>query len=148
MKKFILIVAVLLAGVGIYFWMHQGASNEYREDNSILGIRGFRHEQLFASGGSTERYEVGVGEEFKVLALVHVLSNDGEMKWHGPAGIGEGSVVLKASASADAANKPVEEKTELKVFTATQSGTAEFTLITTNPGQSDPEENKIIVTIK
>jgi hypothetical protein len=140
MIKVLSVVALIfVVGVGIYFAGRGSSPDEYKADNTVLGIRGFRHQQLFASGGATEQYEVGMGEEFKVLWIVHKLNQDGQFSWHGPAGVGEGSEILKA---------PGDEVTGLKVLTANESGVAEFILIATGPGNKEPEMNKIIVTIK
>lgn len=139
MKYFFGISVLLVAGIAWYVFRNVNTPEDYSTGNAILGIRGFRHSQLFASRGLTERYKLDVGEEFKILWIIHVLARDGQIKWRGPAGIGEGGDVIKASG---------EEITGLKIFTATEPGVAELTLTAVNPGDSMPETNKIIVNIQ
>ncbi len=139
MKKFFLIIILLIAvGAAWYVLNRTNSPDAYSTKNIILGIRGFNHPQLFAAGGEAKQYDVRMGEEFKVLWIIHELTSDGHVTWHGPTGVGQGSVALHA---------PAQELTEVRVFTATEPGTAEFILTATGP-DSSAETNTITVRIK
>jgi hypothetical protein len=125
---------VLIAGVAavfvawfIYYRAYQEpAAEPYL--NSVLAIRGFRHAALNVFLGESKDYEIYVGEEFKVTWKTESLSEEGQLLYRGPVGVGVGLVHIQPQALASQSNSPFLD------FIPTKAGIATFTLTITGPG--------------
>ncbi len=96
--------------------------------DATLAVRGFRHEVLDVAPGETREYDVDVGEQFKVAWATAHLSEDGQLLYRGPKGVGSGLIAIPLSEIATGSRPFLQ-------FTAKESGDAVFVLTATGPGQ-------------
>lgn len=131
-RRNILVIAVLIVAVAVIcvciFSDRQNTTEEPLYVNSVLGIRGFLHGALKTAIGESGIYEVYVGEEFKVTWKTGNLSEDGQLLYRGPAGVGAGLISIPYQNIASQSQSP------FLAFTPTEAGIAKFILTVTGPG--------------
>lgn len=128
----IIILAISLLGLAVV--ARQIVAEQHRAPetstnvNSVLAIRGFRHDQLEVATGEIGSYEVDTGEEFKVTWKVENATENGQLLYQGPAGVGSGLIPVPLVTDASRSSAP------FLTFTPKKPGTAQFLLTVTGPG--------------
>jgi hypothetical protein len=119
------VVAMLLASYVAGRPSPQSAA-EHSVD-AVLAVRGFRHQAKQIPAGQSGEYSVDVGEQLKVTWQVVNASEDGQLIYHGPVGVGAGLVPIP--------REPVASQSGAFLsFTPRTTGDATFQLTVTGPG--------------
>jgi hypothetical protein len=96
--------------------------------NAVLAARGFRHTASTVLLGESKPYTIHIGEELKITWKTEHLSEDGQLLYRGPDGIGTGLVAIPLHNMASQSEAP------FLIFTPKKAGTAAFVLTVTGPG--------------
>jgi hypothetical protein len=144
-RVFILIV-LLVGGVFAlkYFMRIEDESHTSTYVNSVLAVRGFRHKGIEVLTGDSAAYQVNKGEEFKVTWKIENATENSQIIYQGPEGVGGGLVSIPYDLIPSSSNSP------FLTFNPRQAGTARISLTVTGSGPDGiyTLTSNVIVTIK
>jgi hypothetical protein len=131
-RRYVIILSVILLLGIIFVWRHDVVQNDEPSSstylNSVFAIRGFRHAGVDVPTGESVTYKVDVGEEFKVAWKVENATENGQLIYRGPFGIGAGVASIPFGLTAS------QSAIQFLQFTPREAGVANFSLTVTGPG--------------